>query len=197
MAMRDFWPVRTLAAALMASSMSTVAMAEQNLTPVLNAGADKALKFDWPMLQIGTGEYTEGPTGVTVFRFGRKVLGAVDVRGGAPGTVNTDYLRLGYEKPELDAVVLSGGSFYGLESTTAVASALKDDNVRRRHRLRLRRPPAERNLSGQEAGAGGVARRAAWRLPAGCPRCWPLRALRRLLRLRGLFGSGRLVQAGR
>jgi L-aminopeptidase/D-esterase-like protein len=130
MAMRDFWPVRTLAAALMASSMSTVAMAEQNLTPVLNAGADKALKFDWPMLQIGTGEYTEGPTGVTVFRFGRKVLGAVDVRGGAPGTVNTDYLRLGYEKPELDAVVLSGGSFYGLESTTAVASALKDDNVR-------------------------------------------------------------------
>ncbi|WP_292649096.1 P1 family peptidase [Mesorhizobium sp.] len=82
------------------------------------------------MLQIGTGEYQEGPTGVTVFRFGKKVLGAVDVRGGAPGTVNTDYLRLGYERPELDAVVLSGGSSYGLECTTAVASALKDDNIR-------------------------------------------------------------------
>jgi L-aminopeptidase/D-esterase-like protein len=73
--------------------------------------------------------YAEGPTGVTVFYFGKKVLGAVDVRCGAPGTVNTDYLRFGYERPELDAVVLSGGSWYGLESTTAVATALKDDNI--------------------------------------------------------------------
>ncbi|CCV10469.1 Peptidase S58 DmpA (fragment) [Mesorhizobium sp. STM 4661] len=82
------------------------------------------------MLEIGTGEYQEGPTGVTVFRFGKKVLGAVDVRGGAPGTVNTDYLRLGCDRPELDAVVFSGGSWYGLESITAVATALKDENIR-------------------------------------------------------------------
>ncbi len=82
------------------------------------------------MLSIGIGQYEEGPTGVTVFRFARKVMAAVDVRGGAPGTVNTDYLRLGYDKSELDAIVLSGGSWYGLESTTAVASALKDDGVR-------------------------------------------------------------------
>jgi L-aminopeptidase/D-esterase-like protein len=82
------------------------------------------------MLSIGIGQYEEGPTGVTVFRFGRKVMAAVDVRGGAPGTVNTDYLRLGYDRNELDAIVLSGGSWYGLESTTAVASALKDDGVR-------------------------------------------------------------------
>ena len=60
----------------------------------------------------------------------RRVLGAVDVRGGGPGTVNTDYLRIGYTTPELDAVVFSGGSWYGLENTTAVATALKDDGVR-------------------------------------------------------------------
>ena len=99
------------------------------LQPVLNAG-DKKLEFDWPMLKIGTGEYAEGPTGVTVFRFAQRVFGAVDVRGGGPGTVNTDYLRLGYALPEVDTVVFSGGSWYGLESTTAAATALKDDGER-------------------------------------------------------------------
>jgi L-aminopeptidase/D-esterase-like protein len=99
------------------------------LRPVLNDGA-KVLQFDWPTLQIGTGEYEEGPTGVTVIRFAKRVHGAVDVRGGGPGTVNTDYLRIGYDVPELDAVVFSGGSFYGLESTTAVYTAMKDDGIR-------------------------------------------------------------------
>lgn len=99
------------------------------LTPVHNSGS-KVLQFDWPVLRIGTGEYEEGPTGVTVFHFMRRVFGAVDVRGGGPGTVNTDYLRIGHAVPELDAVVFSGGSWYGLEGTTAVATALKDDGIR-------------------------------------------------------------------
>jgi L-aminopeptidase/D-esterase-like protein len=102
---------------------------QSSLVPTLNAGTN-TLSFDWPTLQIGTGEYEEGPTGVTVIRFAKRAHGAVDVRGGGPGTVNTDYLRIGYEIPELDAVVFSGGSFYGLESTTAVNTALKDDGIR-------------------------------------------------------------------
>lgn len=108
------------------------AMAEDAPAPVLNAG-DKVLRFDWPAVQVGTGEYEEGPTGVTVFHFDRRSLAAVDVRGGGPGTVNTDYLRLGYDAPELDTVVFAGGSWYGLEATTAVASALKEDGVRGGH----------------------------------------------------------------
>ncbi|MFT4076951.1 MAG: P1 family peptidase [Asticcacaulis sp.] len=96
------------------------------LKPLVNTGG-KALTFDWPMLKIGTAEYAEGPTGVTVFSFDKKVMAAVDVRGGAPGTVNTDLARLGYPTSDFDAVVFAGGSAYGLESTTAVASALKDD----------------------------------------------------------------------
>ena len=102
---------------------------QARLQPVVNEG-EQLLRFDWPVLQIGTGEYEEGPTGVTVFRFSRRVFGAVDVRGGGPGTVNTDYLRIGYAVPELDAVVFAGGSWYGLEDTTAVATALKDDGIR-------------------------------------------------------------------
>ncbi|WP_241505916.1 P1 family peptidase [Parahaliea mediterranea] len=96
---------------------------------LLNAG-ERTLTFDWPMIRVGTGEYPEGPTGVTVFHFAEKVLGAVDVRGGAPGTVNTEYLKLGYDLPEVDAVVFAGGSWYGLEAATAVASAMKEDGLR-------------------------------------------------------------------
>jgi L-aminopeptidase/D-esterase-like protein len=119
-----------LAAFALTNVLSAGAVAQQaSLNPVVNSAA-RTLQFDWPMLRIGTGEYAEGPTGVTVFHFARRVLGAVDVRGGGPGTVNTDYLRLGYETPELDAVVFSGGSWYGLENTTAVATAMKDDGVR-------------------------------------------------------------------
>ncbi len=104
--------------------------AEQStLVPVTNAG-EHLLRFDWPALSIGTGEYEEGPTGVTVFHFPQRASGAVDVRGGSPGTVNTDYLRQGYPGPQLDAVVFAGGSAYGLEATTAVASAMKDDGLR-------------------------------------------------------------------
>ncbi len=117
-----------LAAALLAG-VALSAAAQEAPAPVLNAG-DRVLQFDWPALRIGTGEYEEGPTGVTVFHFDRRSLAAVDVRGGGPGTVNTDYLRLGYDAPELDAVVFAGGSWYGLEATTAVASALKEDGVR-------------------------------------------------------------------
>jgi L-aminopeptidase/D-esterase-like protein len=102
---------------------------QENLKPVVNSG-DKLLKFDWPSVEVGTAEYEEGPTGVTVFRFPHRALGAVDVRGGAPGTVNSDYIRLGYDLPEIDAVVFAGGSWYGLEAVTAVSSALKDDGIR-------------------------------------------------------------------
>src|SRR5690349_13997001 len=127
--------MRTLLFALSAFLVTAVAHADgpkydqSTLRPVLNDGA-KVLQFDWPTIQVGTGEYEEGPTGVTVIRFAKRVHGAVDVRGGGPGTVNTDYLRIGYDVPELDAVVFSGGSFYGLESTTAVYTAMKDDGIR-------------------------------------------------------------------
>ena len=101
---------------------------QSQLNPVINEGG-KELKLNWPMIRIGTAEYKEGPTGVTVFRFGRKVLAAYDVRG-EPITANTEYMRLGRDLPLYDAVVFSGGSAYGIETTTAVGTAMKDDHVR-------------------------------------------------------------------
>jgi L-aminopeptidase/D-esterase-like protein len=53
----------------------------------------------------------------------------VDARGGAPGTVNTDAVRLGYEGAEMQAVVFSGGSWYGLSAATGVANAIKQERA--------------------------------------------------------------------
>jgi L-aminopeptidase/D-esterase-like protein len=104
-----------------------------------NAGQDQlvantaingpVLTFNWPAVQIGIGSYEEGPTGLTVFRFPNRVSAVVDVRGGAPGTINTDVLRLGYSNRFVDAIVFAGGSDYGEEATTAVMTALLDDGT--------------------------------------------------------------------
>ncbi|MEM8985323.1 MAG: P1 family peptidase [Pseudomonadota bacterium] len=102
---------------------------QDELEITLNSG-ETLLEFDWPILEIGTAEYEAGPTGATVFRFGRKVHVAIDVRGGGPGTVNAPYMELGYKYAELDTVVFAGGSWYGLEAVTGVATALIDDGVR-------------------------------------------------------------------
>jgi len=99
---------------------------QKNLEIALNAG-ERKLEFDWPAVSFGTAEYPAGPTGVTVMKLANKGYVSVDVRGGGPGTVNAAYMDLGYDMAELDTVVLSGGSWYGLEATTAVATAMKDD----------------------------------------------------------------------
>ena len=85
-----------------------------------------ALTFDFPEVQIGVAEYEEGPTGATVLLFPKPVMAAVDVRGGGPGTVNTDLLRLAYDAPFINAITLAGGSTYGLSVATGVANVLKE-----------------------------------------------------------------------
>ena len=91
------------------------------------------LALDFPSLHIGVAEYPDGPTGVTVFHFPDRAIGAVDVRGGAPGTYNTDWLKLGYGYRDLDAVTLAGGSWYGLAACGGVAGALKASGRRSGH----------------------------------------------------------------
>ena len=88
------------------------------------------LEFDFPGLRIGVAEYDEGPTGTTVFHFPEKVMAVVDVRGGAPGTIFTDALRLGNSQRRFDGVVFSGGSSYGLAAASGAAAGLKAQRVR-------------------------------------------------------------------
>lgn len=85
-----------------------------------------ALEFDFPGLRIGVAEYDEGPTGGTAFIFDAPVTAAVDVRGGSPGTMNTDALRLAYDTPFVRAITLAGGSDYGLGFAAGVAEGIKE-----------------------------------------------------------------------
>ncbi|MBA3351535.1 MAG: P1 family peptidase [Blastocatellia bacterium] len=85
-----------------------------------------SLKFDFPAMLVGVAEYDEGPTGTTVFYFPGGFKGAVDLRGGAPGQINAASLQLGYERKMMQAVVFSGGSWYGLSAATGVANGLKE-----------------------------------------------------------------------
>lgn len=105
---------------------------QDSLELTINDGFEEpdALHFDWPAISVGTGQYEAGPTGATVIRFNRRAHVAMDARGGGPGTINSDYIGLGYPHAELDAIVLSGGTFYGLETATAVNTALLDDRER-------------------------------------------------------------------
>jgi L-aminopeptidase/D-esterase-like protein len=118
------------AAGLLALLSALPAWAGQDELAITTDRPGPVLQFDWPAIQIGVATYETGPTGVTVIRFPKRAAAAVDVRGGAPGTLMTDWLRLGYGKPAIDAIVLSAGSAYGLEAETGVATALKDDGVR-------------------------------------------------------------------
>ena len=65
---------------------------------------------------IKVGHYTdlESATGCTVTLCPPGTVGAVDVRGGAPGTRETDLLQAHNLVEEVSAVVLSGGSAFGL-----------------------------------------------------------------------------------
>jgi L-aminopeptidase/D-esterase-like protein len=107
--------------------VATPARAQQDNLKPNTAISGRTLTIDWPALHIGIGSYEEGPTGLTIFHFADGAAGVVDVRGGAPGTVNTDLLRVGSEDKFIDAIVFSGGGLYGHEAIAAVATAMKDN----------------------------------------------------------------------
>ena len=91
--------------------------------PQSQSDSSAYMRFNFPGLRIGIAEYPEGPTGVTVFHFPERVFGAVDTRGGAPGTSLTQALQAGFGK-FVNAIVFCGGSTYGLEAASGVASGL-------------------------------------------------------------------------
>ncbi len=65
-------------------------------------------------------------TGCTVIGFDRAVPAVVDVRGGAPGTRETDLLASGATVRAVDAIVFTGGSALGLGCADGVVRALRE-----------------------------------------------------------------------
>src|SRR5579872_3623208 len=79
---------------------------------------------DVPGLRVGQAEDRTLCTGVTVLLADTAVLTIVDMRGGAPGTRETDALAPATLGVKADAIVLSGGSAFGLDAASAVMTWL-------------------------------------------------------------------------
>jgi L-aminopeptidase/D-esterase-like protein len=80
---------------------------------------------------IKVGHYTDArrPTGCTVILCEDGAVAGVDVRGAAPGTRETDLLNPVNTVQEVHAVVLSGGSAFGLDTATGVMRYLEERNI--------------------------------------------------------------------
>ncbi|MDF2097240.1 P1 family peptidase [Aquibaculum arenosum] len=79
---------------------------------------------DVPGLTVGNADDHRVRSGVTVVLPDRACPAAVDVRGGGPGTAETDLLAPSATVPQVDALVLSGGSAFGLEARAGVVGWL-------------------------------------------------------------------------
>jgi L-aminopeptidase/D-esterase-like protein len=79
---------------------------------------------DVPGLLVGQAEDRDGITGTTVVLAERAAAAAVDIRGGAPGTRETDLLDPAALVQRVDAIVLSGGSAFGLDAAAGVMEGL-------------------------------------------------------------------------
>lgn len=79
---------------------------------------------DVPGLKVGNAGHAHHLTGVTVVLPDRPAVAAADVRGGAPGTRETAALHPASLVERVDAVVLSGGSAFGLDAASGVSSWL-------------------------------------------------------------------------
>ena len=84
---------------------------------------------DVPGLRVGHFTDARRPTGCTVVVAEAGAVGGVDVRGGAPGTRETDLLDPVNSVQQVHAIVLSGGSAFGLDTATGVMRYLEEKGV--------------------------------------------------------------------
>jgi L-aminopeptidase/D-esterase-like protein len=84
---------------------------------------------DVPGIEVGHAQHPSGITGCTVILCRAGAVPGVDVRGGAPGTRETDCLRPENVIPAAHAVFLSGGSAYGLDCATGIMRFLEEKKI--------------------------------------------------------------------
>ncbi len=89
---------------------------------------------DVPGIRVGHYTDLEAATGCTVIICPDGTGGGVDQRGGAPGTRETDLLRPMHLVEEVSAVLLAGGSAYGLAAADGVMHYLEEHGIGYRSR---------------------------------------------------------------
>ncbi len=84
---------------------------------------------DVPGFRVGHAEDKEALTGCTVILCEAGAVGGVDQRGGAPGTRETDALAVTHLVDQVHAVLLTGGSAFGLDAAAGVVRYLEEQGV--------------------------------------------------------------------
>src|SRR5690606_31795617 len=84
---------------------------------------------DVPGIRLGHHTLTKRPTGCTVLLCEEGAVAGVDVRGSAPGTRETELLDPVNLVEKVQAVLLSGGSAYGLAAATGVMRYLEENRL--------------------------------------------------------------------
>jgi len=80
-------------------------------------------------IQVGHAQNYEAGTGCTVILCKDGAVAGVDVRGGAPGTRETDLMAPENLIEKVHAVYLGGGSAFGLDGASGVMHFLEENNV--------------------------------------------------------------------
>lgn len=80
-------------------------------------------------MKVGHSQDLKGGTGCTVVIFEKGAITGVDVRGGAPGTRETDLLNPVNLVDKAHAIYLSGGSAFGLDGATGVMQYLEEQGL--------------------------------------------------------------------
>lgn len=85
--------------------------------------------IDVPGIKVGHSQNLKAGTGCTVVICEKGATAGVDVRGGAPGTRETDLLNPVNLVDKAHAIYLSGGSAFGLDGATGVMKYLEEKGI--------------------------------------------------------------------
>ena len=114
--------------------IACLAAAGATLVLLCTPSPSQAQELAWGLtairgLKVGHFTLSERPTGCTVVLAEGGAVGGVDVRGGAPGTRETALLDPVSTVQEVHAVVLSGGSAFGLDAASGVVRYLDERDI--------------------------------------------------------------------
>jgi len=101
------------------------------LSPLEAAPAETATGSITDVDGVKVGHFTDSrrPTGCTVLLFEKGATAGVDVRGSAPGTRETDLLNPINTVQQVQAILLAGGSAFGLDAATGVVRYLDEHHL--------------------------------------------------------------------
>ena len=90
------------------------------------SGVSSNLITDVAGLTVGHADDAALASGVTAIVFDEPAVASIDVRGGGPGTRESDLLDPTRTVERVDAIVLSGGSAFGLDAPSGVQAWLRE-----------------------------------------------------------------------